>query len=133
MRYLIIFLLFPSVFVSCLTKKWPILLIILYINLLKLWDLTNFANVKIYEFSENCICCLAELLISWVVSDDFFLDLKRDNHLSFGLSKICKSSLLCKLVLDLQIKVSDSHGSQDSVFVASSWECLPLFTLAVII
>ena len=43
---------------------------------------------------------------------------QRKIKLSLGLPESCTASLLCKLVLDLQIKVSDHLGCQGS----SSWE-----------
>ena len=59
----------------------------------------DFANVKI----DVRISWLAELLIFPLIS-------KGTITLSFGYPKFCNSSISSKLVLDLQIKVSDSQN-----------------------
>ena len=89
---------------------------ILYINLLKVWDFANFSNVKIDGFCWNCISCLAELYsVHELLVMILFTWSQRKIKLSFGLPESCTASLLCKLVLDLQIKVSDHLGRQDSL------------------
>ena len=54
---------------------------ILNINLLKVWDFANFANVKIDGFCWNCISCLAELYsVHELFSDDFIYLISKENQ-----------------------------------------------------
>ena len=111
---------FTFVFVLCFSQEITHFFSrILNINLLKVWDFANFANVKIDGFCWNCISCLAELYsVHELLVMILFTWSQRKIKLSLGLPESCTASLLCKLVLDLQIKVSDHLGCQGS----SSWE-----------